>query len=276
MLHPMRGTFLFGLALSLPIAFGVACSPSSGQNTAANNPQPQPYPTGQQQPQPYPTGQQQPQPYPTGQPQPYPQPQPQPTGYPQPQPQPQPQPFPQPQPQPTTTGQPQPQPTGFPMPSGLPPWPFPAPGGTGGTTGPAPGGGSPATAIDPNFAGAATLPLGAFATTEAPGMVRDGGISAANFQEGQVMTQNINLQPGKCYTILAVGIGIQEVDIQLVASVQGFSQQLAADKGNGAQASLGGKGNCYRSPIPAVALPAQYMVRATKGMGLAAAAVYVK
>jgi hypothetical protein len=107
-------------------------------------------------------------------------------------------------------------------------------------------------------------------------MQRDGGITAANFQEGQVMTQPINLQPGKCYTIVAVGIGIQEVDIRLVASIQGFSQELATDKGNGAQASLGGKGNCYRSPVPAVALPAQWMVRASKGAGLAAAAVYVK
>ena len=289
-------TLLRVLPLAL-FAIPFACSPSN-QQTAANTPNanpsayPQPYPT-QGYPQPYPT-QGYPQPYPTqGQPQPYPT-----QGYPQPYPT-QPQPYPtatQPYPLPTAT-QPYPQPTGtqpaptatspfpFPIPSGLP-LPFPTATGTAtGAPGPGPGPGLPgnaptgpaATPIDPTFATAATLPLQAFAQTEAPGMQREGALAAANFQEGQILEQALNLQPGKCYAVLAVGIGIQEVDITLATNLNlpGLTPILARDSGSGSQSSLGGKGNCYRVPVP-VSVPAKYIVRATKGSGLAAAAVFVK
>ena len=86
-----------------------------------------------------------------------------------------------------------------------------------------------------------------------------------------------SLQPGKCYTILAVGMGIQEVDITLASNLNlpGLTPVLARDSGSGSQASLGGKGNCYRVPVP-VQVPAKFIVRATKGSGIAAAAVFVK
>lgn len=277
------------LLRTLPLALLLipfACSPSS-QQTATNTPSPsagppgypQPYATGY--PQPYPSQPYPNQPYPN-QPQPYPsQPQPYPT---QPQPYPtQPQPGPtQPQPGPTATGT-APSPFPFPIPSGLP-FPFPTATGTGGAP-PAPGpsvpgnapSGPAATPIDPAFAGAATFPLQAFAQTEAPGMQREGALSAANFQEGQILEQSLTLQPGKCYAVLAVGIGIQEVDITLASNlnIPGLTPVLARDTGSGSQASLGGKGNCYRVPVP-VAVPAKYIVRASKGSGLAAAAVFVK
>lgn len=278
------------LLRTLPLALFLipfACSPSS-QQTATNAPNanpsagpppayPQPYATGY--PQPYPS---QPQPYPS-QPQPYPGPYPT-TPQPYPPPSPQPGPPPSPQPGPSATG-PAPSPFPFPIPSGLP---FPFPTATGAGTGgapPAPGPGVPgnaptgpaATPIDPAFAGAATFPLQAFAQTEAPGMQRDGALSAANFQEGQILEQPLTLQPGKCYAVLAVGIGIQEVDITLASNlnIPGLTPVLARDAGSGSQASLGGKGNCYRVPVP-VAVPAKYIVRASKGSGLAAAAVFVK
>jgi hypothetical protein len=108
-------------------------------------------------------------------------------------------------------------------------------------------------------------------------MTREGGLVAANFQEGQILEQPINLVAGKCYTILAVGAGIQEVDIALVATspIPGLSGVLARDTGGGNQASMGGKGNCYRLPIP-INATAKFVVKATRGAGIAAAAVYVK
>ena len=170
-------------------------------------------------------------------------------------------------PAPTVSGLP------FPIPSTLPTFP-----GAGG----APPAGSNAQAIDPNFAGVATFPLNAFAQTEAPGMAREGNLIAGNFQEGQILEQPITLQGGKCYTVLALGVGgIQEVDIALVATPQvaipGFNGVVARDTTSGTQASLGGKGNCYKLPFPApFSTPAKYVIKVSKGAGIAAAALYVK
>jgi hypothetical protein len=161
----------------------------------------------------------------------------------------------------------------FPIPSTFPTFP-----GAGG----APPAGPNAQAIDPNFAGVATFPLNAFAQTEAPGMAREGNLIAGNFAEGQILEQPFTLQGGKCYTVLALGVGgIQEVDIALVATPQipipGFGGVVARDTTSGTQASMGGKGNCYKLPFPApFNVPAKYVVKVSKGAGIAAAALYVK
>jgi len=127
------------------------------------------------------------------------------------------------------------------------------------------------------FAGAATVPLMAFANTEAPGQSREGNIVAANFQQGQIQEVPVTLQPGKCYTVLAVGVGIQTVDISLVATtaIPGLAGVLAHDSGGGTQASLGGKGNCYKLPLP-ISVQAKYVVSATAGQGMAASAMFSK
>ena len=196
---------------------------------------------------------------------------------PQPQPlpgQPAPQPVPgQPAPQPVP-GQPQPAPQpGQPAPGGFP-FPFPGAGGSTGQSGSSAGS---ATPIDPNVASVATVPLVAFAQQEAPGMSREGPVAAAQFKEGQTMEQQFQILPGKCYTVLAVGAGIQEVDIQLIAltPVPGLNPTLAQDSGSGSNSSLGGRGNCYKWSAP-VGIQAKYVVRATRGQGIAAAQLFSK
>lgn len=218
------------------------------------------YPPGQ-----YPPNQYPPQPQPTA-PQPYPPPT---ATAPPPQPYP-PQPYP-PQPYPPQPTAPQPQP---PPPSTAPPAPtFPVP-----IPPPAPTASGPsATPIDPNFAVVATGPLFIFAATEAAGMTKEGPLVAAQFQQGQVLETAVTLQPNKCYTVLAVGVGIQEVDITLVLTtpIPNMNPTLARDSGAGAQASLGGKGRCYTWQVP-VAAGAKFVIMATKGAGIAAGQMYVK
>jgi hypothetical protein len=116
-----------------------------------------------------------------------------------------------------------------------------------------------------------------FAATEAPGMTKEGPLVAGNFQQGQVLETPINLTPNKCYTVLAVGVGIQEVDITLVLTtpIPNMNPTLARDSGGGAQASLGGKGRCYTWQVP-VAAQAKFVIMATKGAGIAAGQAYVK
>lgn len=179
----------------------------------------------------------------------------------------------QPAPQQPAPQQPQ-QPGGF-------PWPFPVPGGQQPAPGgqqPAPsGGGSMATAIDPNLAGAAMVPLQAYAVNEAPGMKAEGGPFAGQFQAGQIMEQQIQLLSGKCYTVLAVGAGVSEVNLQLVAltPIPGMSPVLAQDSGTGTNASLGGRGNCYRWTLP-MGINAKIVVSAVSGNGIVAGQLYVK
>jgi hypothetical protein len=108
-------------------------------------------------------------------------------------------------------------------------------------------------------------------------MQREGGVVAAQFQQGQVFEQPVQLAPNKCYTVVAVGVGIQELDIALVATtpIPNTSPVLARDSGNGAQTSLGGRGNCFRWQMP-FPLQAKVVYTATTGAGIAAGQLYSK
>lgn len=183
----------------------------------------------------------------------------------------------------STTGGTTPPPAGTttaPAPGGFP-WPFPFPTAGGGTTPPPAGGsgtsGSSASPMDPTLASAATIPLNAYSKTEAAGMQPEGPTVAAQFSEGQTLEQAVQLLPGKCYTVLAVGAGIQEMDISLhaVTPLPNVAGPLAQDQGGGASASLGGRGNCYKWSWP-VGINAKFILRATRGSGIAAGQLYVK
>ncbi len=167
---------------------------------------------------------------------------------------------------------PQPGPQPGPAPSGglqIPGLPGQQPSG-------GPSGGS-AQAIDPNLAQLAVAPLTIFANTEAPGMAKEGPTVAGNFQEGQTLEGSFTFQPGKCYTVVAVGAGIQEIDIEMayVTPIPGLNPTIGKDTQKGSQASIGGKGQCLKpmSPFPA---NAKFVVRAAKGAGVAAAQLYSK
>ena len=166
---------------------------------------------------------------------------------------------------------------------GQPPAPAPSASGGGfqfpGMPGsqPASSGGGSAQAIDPNLAAAASVPLQLFANTEAPGMTKEGAPIAGNFQTGQTLEGQFSFQPGRCYTVVAVGAGITEIDIEMqyVTPIPGVSPSIGRDSQKGAQASIGGKGNCLKrlSPFPT---SAKFIVKATAGAGMAAAQLYVK
>ncbi|TKD09272.1 hypothetical protein [Polyangium fumosum] len=161
-----------------------------------------------------------------------------------------------------------------PAPTPTPAVTTPAPAATVGTGA---SGGSPATPIAPAAAQAATLVLQGMAASEAPGMQPDGSPFAAQFQEGQVLEQAINIEAGKCYSVIASGVGIQQLDVQLVLHAAPLPPQiLAQSNGQGATAILGGKANgCFKNPLP-IGGPGKVIVKATRGAGLAAAQIYKK
>jgi hypothetical protein len=138
--------------------------------------------------------------------------------------------------------------------------------------------GSPATPIAAGAAAVVTPVLQGLSTSEIPtGMQPDGQAFAAQFQEGQVFEQTINIQPNKCYSVVAASVGVQELDIQLLFSAPPLPPQvLAQDQSTGPNATLGGKAaGCFKNPFP-IGGPGKVVVKATRGAGLAAAQIYVK
>lgn len=152
---------------------------------------------------------------------------------------------------------------------------------TGTTTAPAP----TTTSTSGSGAACTSIPVGAFATplftgmqqSEAPGMQPDGSSAAGQCSEGQTFEMPLTLQPGKCYTVIAVSAGMQELDAQIVSQPlpQAPPIPLAQDNQSGGVAVVAGKGSCYKNILPA-AVPGKVIVKATKGTGAAAAQIYVK
>ena len=149
------------------------------------------------------------------------------------------------------------------------------------TTGTAP----PPATTGTSTGGAActTIPVGAFATplltgmqqSEAPGMQPDGSSAAGQCAEGQTFEMPLTLQPGKCYTVIAVSMGLQELDAQIVSNAPPAPPvPIAQDNQSGGTAVIAGKG-CHKNILP-VAVPAKVVIKATKGTGAAVAQVYVK
>jgi hypothetical protein len=133
-----------------------------------------------------------------------------------------------------------------------------------------------ATPIDPNLASVATVPLMAYSQQEAPGMTREGTLVAGNFKEGQTLEQTFQMLPGKCYTAIAVGAGISQIDLAFVAltPIPQASGVLTQTSGTN-QASLRGRGNCFRWELP-VGINVKLVIRAARGQGLAAGQLYSK
>ncbi|HEY8040262.1 MAG TPA: hypothetical protein VIF15_10740 [Polyangiaceae bacterium] len=157
--------------------------------------------------------------------------------------------------------------------------PPPPPTNTGTLPPPPPAGnGSTATPLDPNAAGAAGLALMAMAATDAPGMAKEGAPMAGTFQDGQTLAQPITIQPGKCYTFIAAGVGPQQLEIQLVATTPfpGLAPMMGDQTGAGGKVVLGPGAKCIKLALIPVPVPAQWVIKATKGGGVVAGQAYSK
>ena len=118
--------------------------------------------------------------------------------------------------------------------------------------------------------------LTGLAAQQVKGMQPDGSAFAGQFQQGQTLEQPFQIQPGRCYAVVGVGIGITELDVSIVIHQPPLPPYVAAqDQGTGPQAVLGGGGNCFKNPLP-VGGPAKVIMKATGGGGLAMAQIYSK
>lgn len=205
------------------------------------------------------------------------------------------------QPYPAAPGQPpqappaEPQyypPQGYAMPQHLPqaqPDPQPAQPGF-----PLPGQPAPANEVVPPMApfgppdpGGAALPLHvahmqraqpALEQLAAHNMVNmrpDGDAFAAQFNSGQVWVQKFELVPGRCYGVVAVAMGVTDVELELGMGEPPVDHVLGKDELKGPQAVVGPSGQCIRNYLPAPH-EAKVTITAVAGAGGVVARIYSK
>jgi len=165
-------------------------------------------------------------------------------------------------------GQPTAQPTGQPAPTAQP------------TAQPAGQPAAPAVCqeIDATAAAPAQAIITGLASSSVPAGAKPmGGLMACMFQQGQQLSKQIQMQPGKCYTIVGAGAGVSELDIQVVAvtPIPGMAPVLAQDQETGPQAVVGKDPNCYKWALP-MAGTVNVVMTAKAGAGPAAAQVFEK
>lgn len=137
-----------------------------------------------------------------------------------------------------------------------------------------------ATPLDPTAAQAATqliAPLGA--QHAAAGAKPVGSAIAGNFQQGQSLEAQVQMNPGKCYTVVGVGLPpVANLDIALVPAVglPGVPPAtLAADNTVGPNAIVGDKPNCFKWAFPMSGMM-KVVMTVSQGSGVAAAQVFEK
>jgi hypothetical protein len=154
----------------------------------------------------------------------------------------------------------------------------------------APAGGAPAAGgaaagplpqrLDPAAAAAVTPALIELGKKEVqPGAKPVGEALVGNFGTGTSLEIPIQLQPNKCYSVVAMGLPpVTEVavELQLTTVIPGMAPVLAVDQDTGATAVLGRKATCYKWMFGVIPAPAKVVVRVTGGSGLVAAQAYEK
>jgi hypothetical protein len=106
-----------------------------------------------------------------------------------------------------------------------------------------------------------------------------GDVLVGNFTQGQTLDMPIQLQPNKCYTVVATGLPpVTEVNVQLQLTtvIPGMAPVLAVDQDNGATAVLGKKTACYRWMFGVIPAPGKVVVQVMGGSGVVAARAYEK
>ena len=99
-----------------------------------------------------------------------------------------------------------------------------------------------------------------------------------NFPTNGVLETQVQLQPNKCYTVVATSLPpVAEVNVQIVAvaPLPGLAPVLATDMDTGPNAVLGRKPNCYKWALPLPA-PVKVVLQVPAGSGLVAAQLYEK
>ena len=135
--------------------------------------------------------------------------------------------------------------------------------------------GGPALPIDVAYMFRAQSALGQVAGQHMVKMKPDGDAFAGQFNNGQVLEQAFEIEPGRCYGAVAVGVGISELEMALVLGEPPVDHVMGRDELKGWQAVIGPSGRCISNPLPATA-EAKLVITAVTGQGQVLARIYSK
>lgn len=111
------------------------------------------------------------------------------------------------------------------------------------------------------------------ATKHASGMTPDGEVAKGTLSEGGHLGFIARMDPSKCYTIVAYGAGVEDLDLYLL--LPPFYNLLGAhDVSHGPSAVIGAAPKMC--PISPIAVPYKIDMHAKKGGGAVAAQVFSK
>jgi hypothetical protein len=115
------------------------------------------------------------------------------------------------------------------------------------------------------------------AQANAPGMRADGSAVRLQLSQGQTSEGQIQLQAGKCYTLIAASNpGVLEVSIKVTMPSPMQAQVLGESEAGMNPMPTVWKGNCYKSPLPMGAMPARVEVTMKSGSGMIGIQPYAK
>lgn len=120
-------------------------------------------------------------------------------------------------------------------------------------------------------------PLRECAEREAVDMQQEGDLIATKLAPGQLFEQEFRLQPGRCYTLVAVaGDGIAELDatFETFGPARSKTEILASDAATGTTAVIGGGAACFPWKPEQSPIAAKFVLRAGQGSGVAVSQLY--
>jgi hypothetical protein len=135
---------------------------------------------------------------------------------------------------------------------------------------------TPPAPLAPGMAQALYPQLATMAQRHVPASHAIGPAFGAVFQQGQRVEQPLLLEPRLCYSVLAIGSGVTELDLSLGVYTAPGIQPLGQDTNSGAEAQLGPGDRCVTIPAGSTAVLAQVVLSATGGNGPALAQIYAR
>jgi hypothetical protein len=137
--------------------------------------------------------------------------------------------------------------------------------------------GSAAALLGPALDSAIDVALQAQAAKDAPGMSLDGQIGHTTLAEGGTFNMLVTLQPGRCYTVIAMSAPLQitQLEVKLLAPPL-FNVEAGRSGASDKNPAVLGKGKGATCPISPIAIPYRVDVIARKGAGRAGVALLSK
>ena len=134
--------------------------------------------------------------------------------------------------------------------------------------------GSAGALLGPALDAAIDVAIQAQAAKDAPGMSVEGQVSHTTLAEGGTFNMVVTLQPGRCYTVIAMSAPLQvsTAEVKLLAPPL-FNIEAGRSGAGDKNPAVLGKGKGATCPISPIALPYRVDVTARKGAGRVGVAV---